>query len=101
MAYGETISQKAYYIASAASKIYCHPSGGLEWNGLSANLFFIKNLLDRLEIKPQIFYAGKIQECHRAVARNADDGAKQTTDKRFPQRPVQPHPANRYRRAAM
>lgn len=61
MAYGETISQKAYYIASAASKIYVHPAGGLEWNGLSANLFFIKNLLDRLEIKPQIFYAGKFK----------------------------------------
>ena len=61
MAYGETISQKAYYIASAANKVYCNPAGGLEWNGLSVNLFFIKNLLDRLEIKPQIFYAGKFK----------------------------------------
>ncbi len=61
VAYGETMSQKAYYVASAANKIYCHPAGGLEWNGLSVDLYFIKNLLDRLEIQPQIFYAGKFK----------------------------------------
>ncbi len=61
MAYGETMSQKAYYVASAANKVYCHPAGGLEWNGFSVDLFFIKNLLDRLEIQPQIFYAGKFK----------------------------------------
>ncbi len=61
MAYGETMSQKAYYVASAANKVYCHPAGGLEWDGFSVDLFFIKNLLDRLEIQPQIFYAGKFK----------------------------------------
>ena len=61
MAYGETVSQKAYYVASAANKIYCHPAGGLEWNGLSVELYFLKNLLNRLEIQPQIFYAGKFK----------------------------------------
>ncbi len=61
IAYGEAISQKAYYVASAANKIYCHPAGGLEWNGLSVDLYFVKNLLDRLEIQPQIFYAGKFK----------------------------------------
>ena len=61
IAYGETISQKAYYIASAANKIYCHPAGGVEWDGLSVDLYFVKSLLDRLEIQPQIFYAGKFK----------------------------------------
>ncbi len=61
MAYGETVSQKAYFVASAANKIYCHPAGGVEWDGLSVDLYFIKNLLDRLEIQPQIFYAGKFK----------------------------------------
>ena len=61
MAFGETMSQKAYYVASAANKIYCHPAGGLEWNGLSVDLYFVKNMLDRLEIQPQIFYAGKFK----------------------------------------
>lgn len=61
MSYGETMSQKAYYVASSANKIYCHPAGGVEWNGISVDLYFIKNLLDRLEIQPQIFYAGKFK----------------------------------------
>ncbi len=61
IAYGETIAQKAYYVASAANKVYCHPNGGLEWDGFSSQLFFMKGLLDKLEIQPQVFYAGKFK----------------------------------------
>lgn len=58
-AFGDYISQKAYYVASIADKIYCHPKGFFEWQGMSVEYVFFKGLLDRLEIKPQIFYAGK------------------------------------------
>ncbi|MBI2272961.1 MAG: signal peptide peptidase SppA [Bacteroidetes bacterium] len=61
IAYGEAISQKGYYVGNAADKIYCHPQGGLEWAGFSTNLLFLKGLLDKLEIQPQIFYAGKFK----------------------------------------
>jgi protease-4 len=61
IAYGETITQKGYYIASAADKIYCHPQGGLEWSGFSSNMLYLKGMLDKLEIQPQIFYAGKFK----------------------------------------
>ena len=61
LAHGEVISQKGYYIGSAADAIYCNPQGGLEWSGFSSNLFFLKGMLDRLEIQPQIFYAGKFK----------------------------------------
>jgi protease-4 len=61
VAYGETITQKGYYVGSAADKIYCHPIGGLEWSGFVSNLYFLKGLLDKLEIQPQIFYAGKFK----------------------------------------
>lgn len=61
IAYGETMSEGAYYVASAADKVYCHPAGGLEWNGYAVTLSFVKNLLDRLEIQPEIFYAGKFK----------------------------------------
>lgn len=61
IAYGETISQKGYYVATVADKIYCHPQGAVEWLGFSASLIFMKDLLDRLEIQPQIFYAGKFK----------------------------------------
>ena len=61
VSYGEAISQKGYYVGSMADKIYCHPQGGVEWAGFASNLVFIKGLLDKLEIKPQIFYAGKFK----------------------------------------
>lgn len=60
-AYSETISQSAYYVAALADKIYCHPQGGIDWSGFSANLLFFKGTLEKLEIEPQIFYAGKFK----------------------------------------
>ncbi|RYF46412.1 MAG: signal peptide peptidase SppA, partial [Cytophagaceae bacterium] len=32
-AYAETMTEKGYYIASVADKIYLNPAGDLEWNG--------------------------------------------------------------------
>lgn len=61
IAYGDIISQKAYYIANIADKIYVSPQGFLEWVGLSAEYVFLKGTLDKLEIQPQIFYAGKFK----------------------------------------
>jgi protease-4 len=61
IAYGEAISQKGYYVGSVADKIYCHPQGGVDWSGFSSTLMFLKGTLDKLEIQPQIFYAGKFK----------------------------------------
>lgn len=61
LAYGETMTQKAYYVANAAERVYVHPQGGLEWSGFSSSLFFLKGMLDKLQIEPQIFYAGKFK----------------------------------------
>jgi protease-4 len=61
IAYGDYISQKAYGVANIADKIYCHPLGMFEWQGMSVEYVFFKNLIDKLEIKPQIFYAGKFK----------------------------------------
>jgi protease-4 len=61
IAFGETISQKGYWIANAADLVYAHPQGGLEWTGLSYETMFLKGLLDKLEIQPQVFYAGKFK----------------------------------------
>jgi protease-4 len=60
-AYGDVIPQKAYYIANVADKIYCNPKGGVEWRGFSVEMTFLKNALQKLEIEPQIFYAGKFK----------------------------------------
>ncbi|MEJ7769969.1 MAG: signal peptide peptidase SppA [Chitinophagaceae bacterium] len=60
-AYGEVIPQKAYYIGNVATRLYCNPKGGVEWKGYSLDYIFVKQALDRLDIDPQIFYAGKFK----------------------------------------
>ena len=59
--YGETMSQKAYYITSVSDFVALHPQGGLEFFGMSSSLFFIKGMLEKLDVQPQIFYAGKFK----------------------------------------
>lgn len=60
-AYGNTLSMKGYYVANIADKIYCNPIGSLEWKGMAMQMPFIKGTLDKLELEPQIFYAGKFK----------------------------------------
>ncbi len=60
-AYGELSSQKMYYLATACDNIYLNPHGGMDMRGFGAQLTFFKNTIDRLEIEPQIFYAGKFK----------------------------------------
>ena len=60
-AFGDVISLKAYYTANIADKIYCNPKGGVEWKGLTSVSPYLKGGLDKLEIQPEIFYAGKFK----------------------------------------
>lgn len=61
LAFGDVLTQKSYLIANAADKIYLSPQGYMEWNGFSVSLAFLKGTLEKLDIKPQIFYAGKFK----------------------------------------
>ncbi|REA56992.1 signal peptide peptidase SppA [Dyadobacter luteus] len=67
--YGEMFSEKGYYIASAADKIYLNPAGGMEWNGLSAEYSFFKGTFDKLGVKPEIFRVGEFKSAIEMFAR--------------------------------
>ena len=60
-AYGEDLSQGAYYIASVADKIYLNPQGGIDFKGLHAEMMFFKGALEKLEIEPEIIRHGKFK----------------------------------------
>ncbi len=60
-AYGEGITQRDYYLASAADVLYLNPTGMMELKGLSTQLAFFKGTLEKLGIKPEIFYAGRFK----------------------------------------
>lgn len=61
VAHGDMISQNAYFVASAADRIYANPVGAVDWSGFSSELLFVKGTLEKLNIEPQIFYAGKFK----------------------------------------
>ncbi|MEL6865352.1 MAG: signal peptide peptidase SppA [Bacteroidota bacterium] len=60
-AYSNYYSQGSYYMASVADQVFVHPIGGIDFRGFSAQVPFYKDMMDRLGIKAQIFYAGNFK----------------------------------------
>ena len=61
IAHSKFYMQSDYYLASVADKVYANPVGIFEVRGLVAEVPFYKNLLDKLGVKMQIYYAGKFK----------------------------------------
>ncbi len=61
VAYGDLMSQKAYYMATAADEIYLNPQGWMDFRGLSAQVMYYKTVLNKLGIEPQVFRHGKFK----------------------------------------
>lgn len=53
VAYGDSYTQKAYYVASVADDIYMYPTGILEFKGLSSTITFFKGFLDKYDLEVQ------------------------------------------------
>ncbi len=58
IAYADYYTEGAYYLATAADKIYMYPEGEVEFNGLATEVMFFKKMFDKLEINPQVFRVG-------------------------------------------
>lgn len=61
IAYADSYSQGAYYLASAADKIYLNPQGEVDLHGLAAQVLFLKGALDKLGIEAQVVRHGKFK----------------------------------------
>lgn len=59
IAYGEGYSTGCYYVASVADKLYLNPQGTINWQGLGAQLYFVKDMLAKVGIKYYSFKCGK------------------------------------------
>lgn len=58
LAYADSYTQGAYFVASAADCIYMNPAGQLNLQGLSSSSFYFKGLLDKLGVQFQIVKVG-------------------------------------------
>lgn len=63
---GEVITQKEYYLTSAANTNYGFPTSTMEFLGLGAELTFFKNALDKLNVEVEII-RGKNNDFKSAV----------------------------------
>lgn len=61
ISYSEFYTQSSYYIASVSDKICVNPAGIVEHRGLSSELMFFKNALEKLEVDMQIIRHGKFK----------------------------------------
>jgi len=57
-AYSESYSQRAYYIASVADKVFLSNMGNVDVKGLAFQFMFYKGLIDKLDIDLQIVRHG-------------------------------------------
>lgn len=54
IAYGESMSQPEYYLATAADLVALHPSGVVDFRGIGAEVMFYKGLLDKLGVHMEL-----------------------------------------------
>lgn len=81
IAYADTYTQGTYYVASAANEIYLNPQGMITWHGLSAQPFFIKDLLAKVGIRMQVLKVGKYKSATEMFTgdKMSDANREQTT----------------------
>ncbi|MBN2167371.1 MAG: signal peptide peptidase SppA [Marinilabiliaceae bacterium] len=75
-------SQKAYYLASVADKVYLTPGGMLELKGIYSQRLFFKNTLEKIGVDMQVFKHGKYKSAVEPFTNEKmSDEAREQTEK--------------------
>lgn len=67
LAYSPSFSQGSYYVATAADQVVIHPEGALEFRGMVAEYLYLKGLMEKLEIEPQVIRHGKFKSAAESL----------------------------------
>lgn len=80
ISFAPVYSQKSYYLASAADRIYLPPAGMLNFQGISSQHTYFKNTLEKLGIDVQVFRHGKFKSAIEPFTRTdmSDEARLQT-----------------------
>ena len=79
--YADYLTEGGFYLSSVADELYVSPAGGIEWNGLSSSMPFLKGTFEKLDIKPQIFRVGTYKSAVEPLIldKMSDANREQTT----------------------
>jgi len=80
-AYGVLVSQKSYYLATAADKVFIDKNGYLELRGLGSEIPYFKNAFDKYGIEVQEFHVGAFKSAIEPFIRSnmSEPNREQTT----------------------
>ncbi len=59
--YADFHSQSSYMLCSVADSMFINPQGGVDLKGYGATIPFFKNMLDKVGVEMEIFYAGNFK----------------------------------------
>ncbi|MCR5407981.1 MAG: signal peptide peptidase SppA [Bacteroidales bacterium] len=71
VAYGCSLGNGPYYMASAADRIFLNPKGSGSLNGLASQQYFLKDLLDTLGVEVKLIRHGKFKSAGEMYIRNS------------------------------
>lgn len=71
IAFGETLSAADVWIGSAASRLYLPPAGSVGIVGLRLDAFFLKDLFERVGVKPEVLRVGSHKTAAETFTRDA------------------------------
>lgn len=81
VSYATTYTQNAYYLAAISDKIILNPYGDVQLLGMSSNVLFFKDLLDKLGIEVQLIRHGRFKAAAEQFLYNglSDENREQIT----------------------
>ncbi|MGZ9676776.1 signal peptide peptidase SppA [Flavobacterium sp. GNP001] len=81
MAYGNTYSQKEYYLNSVANTVYLNPVGEMDFKGLSSEIMFFKDFQEKSGLKMEVIRHGKYKSAVEPFLENqmSEANREQTT----------------------
>ena len=69
-AYGNTVSQSAYYLGSVADQYYLNPAGGIDLKGMATEVTYFKDFTDKYGIGVDVIRHGKYKSAVEPFLRN-------------------------------
>lgn len=70
-AYGNNVSQTAYYLGSVADRYFLHPAGGIDLKGLASEVVFFKKFAEKYGVEMDVIRHGQYKAAVEPYLREA------------------------------
>lgn len=82
ISYSPYYSESGYYLASVADEVFLHPTGGMDFSGLSSQGVYLRGLFDKIGLEPEVLVVGEYKSAVETFTRRSRSEAdrEQTLD---------------------